>query len=640
MSSARRKFIKRIAVGTAGIALGRLSIGAVPPFSTNEFQYQTPFPGKISKPVFPFFRYVRDFNIGDYIPKDQGGKFIQMALINSEEDIKITEAIRGGLIKNVYGDPVGWSKFERTEIEKSVWLNRFYFLPSFARLFYLTRDRSYLDDMTEILTGWINDNPRMPDSHRTTYNWRDMQVAWRSIHLSWCYYLTADALSDDEKSVITHTLSEHASILLAGFGKAPLNEFNHQSHGALAMLYLGILFPQLPDSDMLKERGIIILNHHLDKAFYNDGGNVEQMFGYYPFEAHIFRDAYLLCASNGLPPPLNTLPMLKKMVSFILAVANPDGTMPQVNDSYEMPVRPVVETINGILGKEAFTERVGSVYFPDTQIGILRDAPGGKWYLMANPALTIGSHSHAGRLAFNLWYDGNPVLTDSGCCNYDDPALYKWYRTTKAHNTVMIDGRSDQATSSDLLWAPKRETENRISKWITGKNFTFCRMESPAHEPTNSSVRWSRSLAIVNDCFALVYDRFEATGEHSYEILMHFPPAAVVSDNEAKCLTVKTGVNVKIIPAYPELIDNVALTTALVSVSGVGTPAPMAVFSFRATGNAESIFLIIPQETGHSDIKVWQRRKKNGILISVTGMKGRNTAVMLEDDGFRVVKDR
>ena len=639
MSSDRRKFLKSIAAGTAGIALGSLSCRATPALYINQYLNYSTLPVKISDPVFPFFRYVNDFNIGDYIPKDQGGKFIQMALINSEEDTDVTEAIRGGLIEKVYGDPVGWNKFEKTEIEKSVWLNRFYFLPSFARLFYLTRERTYLDDMMRIISGWIRENPLLPDSQKTTYNWRDMQVAWRSIHLSWCYFLTADALCDEEKLMITDTLNQHASILLSGFGKATLNEFNHQSHGALAMLYLGILFPRLSGSAMLRERGIIILNHHLDRAFYNDGGNVEQMFGYYPFEAHIFRDAYLLCVTNGITPPVNTLPMLKKMVSFIVTVASPDGTMPQVNDSYEMPVNSVVETINDILGKDAFTERVRSAYFPDTQLGILRDAPGGKWYLLANPALTIGSHSHAGRLAFNLWYDGSPVITDSGCCNYDDPSLYKWYRTTKAHNTVMIDGRSDEETSSGLLWAPKRETENRIREWITDEKFTFCRMESPAHEPTNSSVLWSRSLAIVNDDFALLYDRFEADGEHSYEILFHFPPAEVVTDNKTKALTVKTSGNVKIIPADPGLIEDVVLSTGMVSVKGVNTPAPMAAFSFRASGNAESVFVIAPWEKSHSNLKIRQKKRRNGILISVTGINGRETVLMVGNDSFMILKD-
>jgi hypothetical protein len=290
MSRGRRQFIKKFCAGTAGMALGGLYINAIP---ADALIYPCNGGSTGETPVFPFMKYAGRFNIGDYIPKDQGGKFIQMTVLGTEEDAVITEAIRGGVLNRVYGDPVGWQKYERSEIEKSVWLNRFYFLPSFGRMYHITGDRSYLDDMTGIIRQWITDNPRMPDSHRTTYNWRDMQVAWRSIHFSWCYYLGEEGLTSEEKTLIIDSLREHAHILLTGFGQAKLNEFNHQSHGGLAMLYLGVLFPMLEDSAELLRRGMIILNHHLANAFYPDGGNVEQMFGYYPFQSHLFRDAYL-----------------------------------------------------------------------------------------------------------------------------------------------------------------------------------------------------------------------------------------------------------------------------------------------------------------------------------------------------------
>ena len=189
MGTDRRKFIKHITAGTAGVAIGGLIRAAAPADYTKPGLTGPFLEVKGDSPVFPFSIYAAVPNIGEYIPKDQGGKFIQMSVIGSEDDLTITSKIRGGIIREVYGDPTGWQKYEKSEIEKSVWLNRFYFLPSFARIYHLTGDRSYLDDMMNIIRGWIADNPRMPDSHRTTYNWRDMQVAWRSIHLSWCYFL-------------------------------------------------------------------------------------------------------------------------------------------------------------------------------------------------------------------------------------------------------------------------------------------------------------------------------------------------------------------------------------------------------------------------------------------------------------------
>jgi len=621
--------------GTAGVALGGLFINAAPADAFKRLFFN---PVSGDSPIFPFLKYVTRYNIGEYIPKDQGGKFIQMALIHSEEDEKIVAAVRGGLIREVYGEPIGWAKYEKSEIEKSVWLNRFYFLPSFARMYHLTGDRSYLDDMMRIIRQWIADNPRLPDSHRTTYNWRDMQVAWRSIHFSWCYYLGEKGLTSEEKSLIIDSLKEHAHILITGFGEAKLNEFNHQSHGALAMLYLGVLFPMLDEAAQLQSKAVTILNHHLDKAFYADGGNVEQMFGYYPFETHLFRDAFLLCTANGLEPPVNSLPMLRKMVQFLSAVERPDGTVPQVNDSYEMPVQPTIDTVNEILGAMALIGKRESVYFPDTQVAVMRDKDQIGWYLLANPASVIGAHAHAGRLGFEMWHAGAPLIIESGCCNYDDPALVSWYRTTRAHNTVVIDGLTETATSSRLLWVPRRETPNRITSWEPDQDLSYLAMISPPEEVTNSSVRWTRAITIVSDTVAVISDTFEAEGEHNYEILLHFPPSSVTVDQSRKALTVKSKSVTEVLAADKELINEIGLSTGLVSISGISREAPVASFMVKGTGTVRSHLIVVPStgETGTPKVKI--SKKRESILINVRGGDGSKCRLSISDRGVTLVK--
>lgn len=610
MSSDRRKFIKELVAGSAGIALGGTASGSFPSlFSSSQ--------GNGTIPVFPFFRFASKYSIGEYLPKDQGGKFIQMALLKTEEDREITELIRNGILESVYRSPLEWSRFEKTEIEKSVWLNRFYFLPSFARMYHINGDRSYLDDMMSIIRKWIADNPRLPDSHKTTYNWRDMQVAWRSIHLSWCWYLGEKGLTTEEKTLITGSLIEHAHILATGFGQAKLNEFNHQSHGALAMLYLGILFPMLDEAEELRRKSIIILEHHLEKAFYADGGNVEQMFGYYPFEAHIFRDAYLLCMANGIKPPSDSLPMLRKMSHFICSVARPDNAMPQVNDSFEMPVLPILDTINEIIGEEICECKNDSVFFTETQIAVLRHGPSSGWYILANPASVIGAHAHAGRLAFELWYNNKPVLVDSGCCNYDDPALVKWYRTSRAHNTVIIDGVTDAATSTNTLWVARRETKNRITKWMPGDGISYLTMVSPSGEATNSSVRWSRTIALVKSRFAVISDIFESSGDHRYEILFHFPPSDVTINESRKSLIMNSESIIEILPANTSVIQNITIENGMVSRSGISVPAPVPVYTITGKDTIQSVFVVLPYGKENRVPKVSLRQKKNGRVLTV-----------------------
>ena len=54
-----------------------------------------------------------------------------------------------------WGEPVQWDRLESTELEKSVWLNRWYYLPSFARQYWLSEDRSLLDDLLKLFRHWV-----------------------------------------------------------------------------------------------------------------------------------------------------------------------------------------------------------------------------------------------------------------------------------------------------------------------------------------------------------------------------------------------------------------------------------------------------------------------------------------------------
>ncbi len=622
MNRDRRKFLRNIVVSGAGLTLGWELIG-VP--LLNENNKLKPKTGE-----FPFFRYLQEYNIGQFIPKDQGGMFVQMELMGTEEDAAIVQKIKGGLFERVYGDPIEWGGLEKTELEKSVWLNRFYYLPSFARLYYLHKDEQALKFMMQFIRKWIKENPREGNSGNSKYNWYDMQVAWRAIHLSWCYYLCQQGLGKADKELIYNTLEEHAALLLSGFGTQALNEFNHQSHGALAMLYLGVLFPDLKEADQLKASAMRILNHHLENAFYTDGGNTEHMFGYYPFQAHIFRDMYLLCTHNQVAVPNNLLPMLRKMERYLYLVAQPDDTMPPVNDSYPMTVVPILSTLYDISGGQTITSKK-SHFFPDSQIGVMhvKDSAN-SWYLLANPAKRIGTHAHAGRLSFVLWFNRQPLLVDSGCCNYDNPRLVDWYRTSRAHNTVLIDGKSDEATSTDRLWAPKRITANRITEWAEEAAFTHCRMLSPNTEEVNNSVTWNRDLAIVKNKYVIIHDCFLSSEEHRYEALFHFPPEKVTL-NKNRTIRLQGTENVNFIPADKKMIEEVAVGEGLVSVKGEGVKAPMAIFRFGGSGITHFVLVGVPEAVSSSSIKIKQKNMSEGTALRIIGGDKEKTVVLMRN---------
>ena len=126
----RRYFLKNISTYTTGIAVSSALVWE----GCSEKQAQ---------PVFPFFSYAGKYNIGEYMPKDQGGKFIQQQLIGSEKDEVIVEALRNGLLQKILGDPINWATLEKTELEKSVWLKSF-LLSAFVCAFVLPDKRPAL----------------------------------------------------------------------------------------------------------------------------------------------------------------------------------------------------------------------------------------------------------------------------------------------------------------------------------------------------------------------------------------------------------------------------------------------------------------------------------------------------------------
>jgi hypothetical protein len=572
------------------------------------------------QPVFPFYQFAEKYNIGEYIPKDQGGKFIQMGLFQTEEDEIITQKIRQGLLEKQYGTPIDWIKFEKSELEKSVWINRFYPLPSFARLYYIKKDSSYLRDMMSLLYQWLNDNPAGSIT-QSKYNWNDMQVAWRAINLSWCLYLGLDGLSSDDRTAISALQNEHAKILLNDFGKQPLNEFNHQSHGALAMLYLATLFPSLQHVDSLKETALKILEHHINFAFYNDGGNVEHMFGYYPFIAHVFRDVELLCRANKIAPPTKNLSLLNKMAGYLSGIAQPDNTVPAINDSYEETIVPTLETLKLVFQAPKETEAPNSIYFADSQFAVIRQTtqPDHSWYINLNPASLIGAHAHAGRLAINAWYNDTPILTDSGCCSYDDPQLIHWYRTTHAHNTVIIDNFSDEATSSPTKWTAKRTTGNKIAHWKINTDYQFCRMVSPASEPTNNHVKWIRDAVLIRNNFFIIHDCFEDNSMHEFETLFHVHHNLDVEDFPNYFLLNNKDTTLILMPLKNIMLKTVSQKDTYQSNLGKNVQGTELSIKFNGTGRIHSSYLIYPINEGNyiQDLKIGEEITANEYIINI-----------------------
>jgi hypothetical protein len=573
--------------------------------------------------TFPFYRYTTNYDIWEFTPMDQGGRQIQLLLIGSERDVDIIKAIRSPGFFSPWGSPIRWDSLERTEIEKSVWLNRWYFLPCFAHQYYLTGDKAYLRELLAFVRKWMTENPapKYPDLYFLTgkYNWRDMQVAWRTQNLIWCYFLGREGYTADERQELFELIQVHAHVLLEYYGEMPLNENNHQSHGAGAMLSAALLFPDMQDAAALKEKAFTILNHHLEHAFFEDGNSVELVPGYYPFFASIFRDAFLLCRSNNIAPPLRCEERLKQFYQYINVVAQPNGKMPPINDSTESSSIASLRVLADVLGETYPPPAPTSHWLSASDQAIMRDnSPLTPAYAFLDAGPNILAHWHSGKLGFHLWYWDKALLVDSGISDYDDPLRNNWYVQPEAHNTILVDGTGDYDRNTTQPLAG-----SRIAHWESNDKYDWAVMTHTGFQDRSSPVFWTRHFLLIKGIGTVLVDQLESEGEHDYTWLFHLLPCTpTVNKDEKSVYTAFAEKNMLLLPATSETLKGPVMKVGTINREAHNIPNPVPDYTGRGS-NVVQAFLFLPVAGGSSPvIHLNQLVRSNQIVVELAGARG------------------
>jgi len=546
---------------------------------------------------FPFYSYVKQYDIWNFTPLDQGGRLIQLQLIGSERDDAVVKAIRAPGFFAPWGDPTRWDSLEKTELEKSVWLNRWYFLPCFARQYYLSRKRSYLDEVLKFIRKWVAENPVPSNLNEyfatKKYNWRDMQVAWRMQNLAWCYFLGKDGYSAAEQRELFDIAGTHARVLLEYFGRQPFNENNHQSHGASAMLYAALLFPDIPEAAALKESAFAILNHHLDKAFYDDGNSVELVPGYHPFFASIFRDAFLLCESNHIAPPARSAERLRQFHDYMAIVVQPNGRMPPINDSTESDPSVSTRVLGEILGLPYPRSAATSHWFMASDQAVMRDTSSPiPAYAFLDADSRVAAHWHAGKLGFHLWFWDKPLVVDSGICDYDDKLRRNWFNTAEAHNTILVNGRGDYD------WTQYNETTrsnagSRILQWESNDKYDWAVMQHTGFQDRPEAVSWVRHFVLLKGFGALVVDQLESERAHDYTWLFHLTPCSPGIEKELKAIhTELPDLNLMLLPAESDSLIGPKLSEGTMNRQGTNVANPIVNYEIHGANVHQAYFLL------------------------------------------------
>ena len=147
---------------------------------------------------------------------------------------------------------------------------------------------------------------------------------------------------------------------------------------------------------------------------------------------------------------------------------------------------------------------------------VVRDGPLWLAFRCGPPAPAfLPAHAHADALSFQLWWHGSPVLVDAGTFTYEAGSDRDWFRSTRAHSTIRVDGR-DQFR----LWAAFRSGRlPKVSLRYARERAVEASVVLPGRIRHVRRIEWDPEAGEV-----FVHDRLEGKGRHRVESRLLWAP--------------------------------------------------------------------------------------------------------------------
>jgi hypothetical protein len=490
-------------------------------------------------------------------------------------------------------DPVSgyrWPKKLFTEVRKErtiprgddlkfPWeLSRMQHLPTLGKAFRLTRDNRYAREVVDQVNHWLDDNP-CPYG----VNWTcAMDVAIRMMNIIWAYLFIRDAslLTDEFRARLVVSLRQHGQFIWFNleFGlreDGSVTNGNHYLTNIVGLLFLGLVCPELKLAEQWKAVGLKALIEEMDRQVHPDGVNFESSTSYHRLVLELFTAAALLCRTNDVVLPNKFWQRLERMFEFVLYITRPDGKVPVVGDAddgrivilsnygswdrrdfrYLLSVGAVLFNredmkahaggfsedafwLLGSSGVNAFAALkedvadVGSKAFPDAGFYVMRQ---GDRYLLACCGEVgtdgLGNHKHNDLLSFELFAGDKAFIVDPGTYVYTRDANWRnVFRSTKSHNTVVIDGQEQNRFDPSQIFRMSPDAKVIIREWVSTPDLDRLDVEHTGYTRLHQPVRHRRTFCFRKGAGTWeILDILTGPGDHTADWYFHFDSGIALS---------------------------------------------------------------------------------------------------------------
>ncbi|MCK5853525.1 alginate lyase family protein, partial [bacterium] len=464
-----------------------------------------------------------------------------------------------------------------------------------------TSNEIYAREFNRDVIDWTVRNPAPPFRLTRNPSWRNLEAGDRMAYTwpqSFFGFLASPSFQTQAVQIMLASMWSHGQHI-THFPSGLHFSSNWSIVESNGLVDLGMYFPEFKDAKKWVDTGFRRLSNQMDLQIYPDGVQHELASGYHYYCLRSFYKAYDVALKTGTSIPLDYTNTLEKMYEYLMYISSPARMAPPCNDSGRFSVGDATkigaETFKrqdmlyiATNGKEGIEPQKTSLQFPYAGQSVMRsDWSPQSWYLFFDAGPTGVNHQHEDKLHISVSAFGRIFLTDGGKGSYIPNKWRRYLISTQAHNTIIIDGQSQQRI-------PQKKTHRTetplINQWISNDKMDFASgTYSSGYGDEHIDVVHSRYIIFKKKEYWLVLDVLKGKGEHKFESLFHFTPCSLKTDSQTN--TIETlfddGRNIKITsksttPLNLNIIEGAENPEqGWIVFSGKRVAAPTAVFSGR-----------------------------------------------------------
>ncbi len=479
---------------------------------------------------------------------------------------------------------------------KYTWeLNKHQHFPALGRAFLVAGEDRYLKEFSSEIKSWVRQNP--PE---VGINWANNQeISYRSI--SWILALNffAEDLDDELIISILKVLIKNAQHIYHDIDftiKCIKN--SHIIGDAAGLAILSIFLKELPEAKKWYKKAYSAIEDVLQWIFHKDGSYKLLSLNYQRVSIYFLLIYALVAKRHDFDVPDNLWGILKKSIESLAKIVKDDGRLPVIGawDSAK-PVRlsentnndlkplfssaavifkePVFKFLSGsfseetywLLGAKSFEEynnlsdsndkQLISTGKLDNGIYILRGK--GIYISLVGGEHLINFQRHSDYLSMELSFKGKDFIVDGGNYKYNTRKEWNHYfRSTFAHNTVIVDDQSQAIPYKEFRWLYRGKT--KLNKFFDNEKYALFDGEHNGFDRLGVTHRRVVFL-LKNESCVVIIDRLTGNGRHKFQQLFHFEPVDIkLNDDNGICVVRNDDVSIKIIPSN---VDN-SLSSSIV----------------------------------------------------------------------------